>query len=329
MTPVNKKHFVFEYQSERFAVPVEAVLELTQVESFTPYHLETPALRGTFAHRGVLIPIVDPYVLTASNKREAVAPRAALIVHFSDLTIGFTIDQFDTVLDLNSATHHRDEESGEARLEEQRSPYISEVRGFRDTPLIVLDLQRIASLLKRHIQDQVLEQKEVRSRDLVQAFEGTGRSLYLSFELEHLRLAAPVSSVIEAIEGYDVTPLYKVPPALRGLLNLRGTVIACVDISTGLELSPRPLEENSQFLILRHRGSDIALCVDRISSIQTIDQEEIFEANSVVSSEMGKFIEGVVEQGQPSTLFLLSTSGVFSLAELQPFRREGGHEALS
>ncbi len=71
--------------------------------------------------------------------------------------------------------------------------------------------------------------------------------------IERVLFGIPVEHVIEIIEGYDVTPLFKVPPIVRGLLNLRGQVLACLDISVELGLPPRRLEERNQFVVLKGR----------------------------------------------------------------------------
>ena len=65
---------------------------------------------------------------------------------------------------------------------------------------------------------------------------------------QNINLIIKLDQILEVIEGYKITPFFAVPKILRGLINLRGTVIACLDISEKLGFDLRILDMNTKFM---------------------------------------------------------------------------------
>ncbi len=61
---------------------------------------------------------------------------------------------------------------------------------------------------------------------------------YLAFALAGEDYALPALRVREIIEYEPVTPLPGAPPAVRGVLNLRGSVVPVVDLAVAFGLAP-------------------------------------------------------------------------------------------
>ena len=107
---------------------------------------------------------------------------------------------------------------------------------------------------------------------------------------------------------------------IRGLINLRGQVLACLDISDDLNLPLRQLEENNQFVVLKSEDAELALCVDKVTGIRRIPVERIQKADLVLSGDLTRYAVGVFE-GEEGSLFLLSVAAVFDSPQLEPHRR--------
>jgi purine-binding chemotaxis protein CheW len=77
----------------------------------------------------------------------------------------------------------------------------------------------------------------------------------------------------EIIPLRPVTRLPGAPAHVRGLLNIRGTIITVLDL--GVRLDPaRTLSAQGSIVLVRHGERTVGVVVDEVLDIQTLDVEE-------------------------------------------------------
>ncbi len=113
---------------------------------------------------------------------------------------------------------------------------------------------------------------------------------FVSFRMDDHLFGIDILYVREIIRGVQFTPVEKAPPAVRGLLNLRGQIITVFDPSPGLGLKSREVTPSSRCIILKTGGEmsrlvdqglvddglgndAIGLLVDGISDVATVGEE--------------------------------------------------------
>lgn len=110
---------------------------------------------------------------------------------------------------------------------------------------------------------------------------GTGQ-LYLTCMLAGARYLVPASAVREVEEVGAITPMPATPPWLRGVMNLRGTIVGVVDLAQFLGLvADQSL--STEALVCSSRGAGregdddmlIALAVEAVSNIRTLASADI------------------------------------------------------
>jgi purine-binding chemotaxis protein CheW len=211
-------------------------------------------------------------------------------------------------LDASSETAGRDEAN---------CAYVEKARAYRDNTLVLLSLGAIVLLVKRHFASQHLMTGPAEPAVLQDAVAAYGEQIFLCARIEQVLFGFPIEHVIEIIEGYDVTPLFKVPPMIRGLINLRGQVLACLDISVELGLPLRALGERNQFVVLKNDSAEMALCVDKVTGIRRLATFQ--KAETILTGEMNRFASGMHE-GKDGTLMILAVPALFDAPSLQPYR---------
>src|SRR3954471_24215357 len=77
------------------------------------------------------------------------------------------------------------------------------------------------------------------------------------FQLAGQEFAAPIRAVKETIALRPLTRVFLVPPFVAGLMNLRGEVVAVLDLGLLLGFAPRSLEVD------RRRNPDAAIVILR------------------------------------------------------------------
>ena len=76
-----------------------------------------------------------------------------------------------------------------------------------------------------------------------------GEGRYLTFSLGDESYGLPVLNVREIIRLCPITPVPRMPPHVKGVINLRGTVIAVLDLRAKFQLHPQGLRRKN----LHHR----------------------------------------------------------------------------
>jgi purine-binding chemotaxis protein CheW len=104
----------------------------------------------------------------------------------------------------------------------------------------------------------------------------------LAFELSARRLALPVELVETIVWAVRITPLPHAPPFVEGLINLRGRVVPVVDLRRRFGLATVPLALEQRFVVVRNGHRTLALRVDRVDAVVTVEPEAVERAERVV-----------------------------------------------
>jgi purine-binding chemotaxis protein CheW len=115
---------------------------------------------------------------------------------------------------------------------------------------------------------------------------------YLTFILDGETYAIPVLKVREIIRLTDIRPVPAMPEHVRGVINLRGTVIPVLDLRLRLGLAAAASTDQSCIVVTRvnipgGRTTGMGLIVDSMEEVAQIcagDIEEVPEFGAQVSS---------------------------------------------
>ena len=67
------------------------------------------------------------------------------------------------------------------------------------------------------------------------------------------------------------------PPAVAGLINLRGQVVTAIELRERLGRKPRPEGQEAVVIVVRLHGEAVSLLVDSIADVVDVDAKD-FEA---------------------------------------------------
>jgi len=97
---------------------------------------------------------------------------------------------------------------------------------------------------------------------------------YATFEVAGQLFGVEVEAVQEVLSFSEYTAVPLAPPAVGGLFNLRGQVIAAVDLRVQLGLPRQTLEGPVMNVILRGDDEPVSLLVDRIGEVIDVDESD-------------------------------------------------------
>jgi purine-binding chemotaxis protein CheW len=104
----------------------------------------------------------------------------------------------------------------------------------------------------------------------------------LAFEFSARRLALPVELLDTIVWAVAVTPLPHAPEFVEGVINLRGQVVPVVDLRRRFGLPTVPLSLDQRFVVVRNGRRLLALRVDRVDAIVTVQSDAIERAERVI-----------------------------------------------
>jgi purine-binding chemotaxis protein CheW len=147
----------------------------------------------------------------------------------------------------------------------------------------------------------------------------TSTESYLSFSLGEEVFAASVAKVIEILEVPKITKVPKAPAYMRGVVNLRGSVLPVIDTRLKFGMTASTDTVNTCIMVLNVQIDSesfvLGALVDAVQEVFEISDDEIKPAPSIGSKYKSEFIEGMVKTNE-QFIMLLNLDKVFSSDEL-------------
>lgn len=126
------------------------------------------------------------------------------------------------------------------------------------------------------------------------ALNTPGERKIVTFSLGPQMFGIDMKALIEIREWEEPTPLPSVPAYLKGVTNLRGTVVPVVGLAERLGWAPSVLHSRSCILVVTIAGKQAGFLVDEVADIIVINEDQIQPAPDVEIGEQS-VIAGLVQ----------------------------------
>ncbi|HHI70694.1 MAG TPA: chemotaxis protein CheW [Rhodobacteraceae bacterium] len=97
----------------------------------------------------------------------------------------------------------------------------------------------------------------------------------LTFQVGTQEYAIDIMSVREIRGWTKATPLPHAPPFVRGVINLRGTVLTIVDLADRLGMGPIQANERNVIIVVQTGKETVGLLVDAVSDILAVSKSDL------------------------------------------------------
>ena len=145
-------------------------------------------------------------------------------------------------------------------------------------------------------------------------------SQFLAFKLESEVFAFDISKVREVLEFDTVTKVPQTPDMMKGVINLRGSVVPVIDLQIKFGMGETEKTVNTVIIIIEIDLDDtstmIGALVDSVKEVMDLDSDHIEPPPKIGTKLNTDFIRGMGKQdGQ--FLIILDIEKVFSSKELE------------
>ncbi|MEO0936534.1 MAG: chemotaxis protein CheW [Pseudomonadota bacterium] len=97
----------------------------------------------------------------------------------------------------------------------------------------------------------------------------------LTFRLSDQEYSLDIMSVREIRGWTKTTPLPHAPSHMKGVINLRGTVLPVMDLAERLGLPPREHSDRNVIIVVKHDDLMTGLLVDAVSDIVALGDDDL------------------------------------------------------
>lgn len=147
----------------------------------------------------------------------------------------------------------------------------------------------------------------------------------LTFKLGEEVFAINVSKVINILEMSHITRIPKTPEYMKGVINLRGTVLPVVDlrIKFGLPEKENTVDTSIIVISIDLNGEPILIgtLVDAVREVLELKNDEISPAPTIGTKYNTGFIEGMWRTDE-KFIMILDIDKVFSTEEVIDFKEQ-------
>jgi len=144
---------------------------------------------------------------------------------------------------------------------------------------------------------------------------GTGDQ-FVTFTLGNEEYGVEILKVQEIIGYQGFTKIPNVPPFVKGVLNLRGSVVPVIDLRLKFGMPEKEYDKFTVILILEVAGRIIGTIVDAVSDVVTLTEDEMQPTPDFSSGIRTDFISGMGRKDD-KLIILLDIDKVLSDGELE------------
>lgn len=142
---------------------------------------------------------------------------------------------------------------------------------------------------------------------------------YLTFTLDNEIFALDITKVREVLDMTTITRVPKTPEFMRGVINLRGSVVPVVDLRLKFGMSRTEQKVNTCIIIMEvivdNETTILGALADSVQEVIELEPEQIEPAPRIGLRLKTDFIKGMGKQNN-QFIIILDIDKVFSFDEL-------------
>ena len=155
---------------------------------------------------------------------------------------------------------------------------------------------------------------------------------YLTFKLADEVFAVEVAKVREILDHTSITKVPKTPDFMRGVINLRGSVVPVLDLRLKFGMSMTEQSVDTCIIVLEIAFEEeiivLGALADSVQEVIELEPDQIEPAPRIGKHIRTDFLRGMGKR-ENTFIMILDIDKVFSLDELEAIQRPGTEQAVA
>jgi purine-binding chemotaxis protein CheW len=143
----------------------------------------------------------------------------------------------------------------------------------------------------------------------------------ICFEIRGQRMGCPIRDVKETIVLRPITRVFLVPAWVAGIINLRGDIVAVLDLGAFLGLGSIVPGPEARIVIVRVGAEVAGLLVDRLAEVRSVDVQDLAPPPPTVAADLAAVLSDVATLPGGAPLAVLAPKKLFDSERLRAFAR--------
>lgn len=139
---------------------------------------------------------------------------------------------------------------------------------------------------------------------------------FCTFYLDGLLFGVESQRIQEVIRTMDLTEVPLAPSVVGGLMNLRGQIVAAIDLRRRLELAERPAGQKPMCVVARTSEGAVSLVVDEIGDVVEVEEATFEAPPETLKGPVRSVIQGVHKLDR-ELLHVVDAERVCALEEIE------------
>lgn len=123
--------------------------------------------------------------------------------------------------------------------------------------------------------------------------DDTIKNKYLTFIIEDEIFGIDIAHVMEIIPVPVITWMPENPEAIKGIINLRGSIIPVIDVRLRFEKEEREYDELTCIIVIEYEDNHIGMIVDTVNEVLYIPKGLISHPPNAKLKYQNKFIKAI------------------------------------
>ena len=115
----------------------------------------------------------------------------------------------------------------------------------------------------------------------------------VAFQLGREEYGINILQVQEIKRMTDITRVPHTPDYLKGVMNLRGSILPVFDLKKRLDLPHYEYSDDARIIIVKSDEVTLGVIVDAVSEVLTIGQENIEPPQAVAGGVIASYLSGI------------------------------------
>ncbi len=143
---------------------------------------------------------------------------------------------------------------------------------------------------------------------------------YLTYTLKEETYGIHVGKVINILEMTGITRVPKTPEYIKGVINLRGTVLPVIDTRIKFGMDAAEDSKNTCILVLEPEIDGkrvmVGAVVDSVKAVVEITEDRILQVPSIGKAYKTDFLSGMIESND-KFIMLVNIDKVFNTSDME------------
>jgi len=131
------------------------------------------------------------------------------------------------------------------------------------------------------------------------------------FKINDEEFGVNINDVKEIIRWTDLTQIPNAEAHIKGVINLRGSIVVINDLAMKLGLPSKQIDDETRILVIDVDGITVGMIVDSATEVLRLKKEQVRNTPNIISNNIDKnYVEGIGVLNEYRLLTLLNVSKV-------------------